>query len=186
MSLPGCQIYIFLTLIFLFLVPSRGMKCYFLTSRKLYHMKFAIFDVARCRMSATSLTFLLWLGNLKWNFKKIFFFNISKCQWTRLRPLPSWNLCTKSFLRYFFLANLVIKSLLYLCLILIYYSDIWFVYPKLISEKWNLTAKSNCLTGHYFATQRYRGVPMCARDKGPWSCWSASATATAISEHTYK
>ena len=28
----------------------------FLTSRK-YHMKFAIFDVARCRMSATSLTF---------------------------------------------------------------------------------------------------------------------------------
>ena len=34
------------------------MKCYFLTSRKLYHMKFAIFDVARCRMSATSLTFL--------------------------------------------------------------------------------------------------------------------------------
>ena len=59
MSLPGRQIYIFLTLIFLFLVPSRGMKCYFLTSRKLYHMKFAIFDVARCRMSATSLTFLL-------------------------------------------------------------------------------------------------------------------------------
>ena len=58
MSLPGRQIYIFLTLIFFFLVPSRGMKCYFLTSRKLYHMKFAIFDVARCRMSATSLTFL--------------------------------------------------------------------------------------------------------------------------------
>ena len=30
----------------------------FITSRKLYHMKFAIFDVARCQMSATSLTFL--------------------------------------------------------------------------------------------------------------------------------
>ena len=30
MSLPGRQIYIFLTLIFLFLVPSRGIKCLFL------------------------------------------------------------------------------------------------------------------------------------------------------------
>ena len=49
MSLPGRQIYIFLTLIFLFLVPSRGIK-------------FAIFDVARCRMSATSLTFLFFFG----------------------------------------------------------------------------------------------------------------------------
>ena len=58
MSLPGRNIYIFLTLIFFFLVPSRGINVYFLTSRKLYHMKFAIFDVARCRMSATSLTFL--------------------------------------------------------------------------------------------------------------------------------
>ena len=58
MSLPGRQIYIFLTLIFFFLVPSRGIKFFFLTSRKLYHMKFAIFDVARCRMSATSLTSL--------------------------------------------------------------------------------------------------------------------------------
>ena len=29
MSLPGRQIYIFLTLIFFFLVPSRGMKCLF-------------------------------------------------------------------------------------------------------------------------------------------------------------
>ena len=29
MSLPGRQIYIFLTLVFLFLVPSRGMKCLF-------------------------------------------------------------------------------------------------------------------------------------------------------------
>ena len=52
MSLPGCQIYIFLTLIFLyFYVPSGASYFYFLTSRKLYHMKFAIFDVARCRMS---------------------------------------------------------------------------------------------------------------------------------------
>ena len=38
-------------------VPSVASN--FLTSRKLFHMKFAIFDVARCRMSATSLTFLL-------------------------------------------------------------------------------------------------------------------------------
>ena len=57
MSLPGRQIYIFLTLIFFFLCPFRGIKFFFLTSKKLYHMKFAIFDVARCRMSATSLTF---------------------------------------------------------------------------------------------------------------------------------
>ena len=64
MSLPGRQIYIFLTLIFLFLVPSRASNVYFLTSRKLYHMKFAIFDVARCRMSATSLTFLFYFNSL--------------------------------------------------------------------------------------------------------------------------
>ena len=60
MSLPGRQIYIFLTLIFFFFyVPSGASYFYFLTSRKLYYMKFVIFDVARCRMSATSLTFLL-------------------------------------------------------------------------------------------------------------------------------
>ena len=40
-------------------VPSVASNFFFLTSRKLFHMKFAIFDVARCRMSATSLTFLL-------------------------------------------------------------------------------------------------------------------------------
>ena len=44
-----------------FYVPSGASYFYFLTSRKLYHMKFAIFDVARCRMSATSLTFLLFI-----------------------------------------------------------------------------------------------------------------------------
>ena len=44
---------------FFFHVPSGASNFYFLTSRKLYHMKFAIFDVARCRMSATSLTFWL-------------------------------------------------------------------------------------------------------------------------------
>ena len=37
----------------------------------------------------------------------------------QLLPLPSRNVCTKSFLKYFILANLVIKSLLYLCLIII-------------------------------------------------------------------
>ena len=61
MSLPGHQIYIFLTLIFFFYVPFGASYFYFLTSRKLYHMKFAIFDVARCRMSVTSLTYLLLL-----------------------------------------------------------------------------------------------------------------------------
>ena len=45
---------------FFFYVPSGASYFFFfLTSRKLFHMKFAIFDVARCRMSATSLTYLL-------------------------------------------------------------------------------------------------------------------------------
>ena len=48
-----------------FHVPSGASNVYFLTSRILYHMKFAIFDVARCRMSATSLTFLLFMSILK-------------------------------------------------------------------------------------------------------------------------
>ena len=42
----------------------------FLLFRKLYHMKFAIFDVARCRMSATSLTFLLNLLH-EWPFYQV-------------------------------------------------------------------------------------------------------------------
>ena len=58
MSLPGRQIYIFLTLIFFFQSFPGASNFNFLTSRKLDHMKFAICDVARCRMSATSLTFL--------------------------------------------------------------------------------------------------------------------------------
>ena len=61
MSLLGRQIYIFLTLIFFFYVPSGASNFSFLASRKLYHMKFEIFDVARCRMSATSLTFWSYL-----------------------------------------------------------------------------------------------------------------------------
>ena len=71
MSLPGLQIYIFLTLIlFNFYVPSGVSYFSFLTSRKLYHMKFAIFDVARCRMSATSLTFWFYFVSYLsfWNF----------------------------------------------------------------------------------------------------------------------
>ena len=62
---PGVQsaiffFFFFFIIIFLFFsfhVPSGASNFYFLTSRKLYHMKFVIFDVARCRMSATSLTF---------------------------------------------------------------------------------------------------------------------------------
>ena len=52
--------FFFLLLLFFFFsfhAPSGASNFYFLTSRKLYHMKFVIFDVARCRMSATSLTF---------------------------------------------------------------------------------------------------------------------------------
>ena len=69
MSLPGRTIFIiFLTLIFLFLVSFPGHQMFiFLTSRQSsYHMKFAIFDVARCRMSATSLTFLFFIRNQVW------------------------------------------------------------------------------------------------------------------------
>ena len=36
-----------------------------------------------------------------------------------------------------------------ICVWYCYDSDIWMDYPKLISEKWNLTAKFNCLDGHY-------------------------------------
>ena len=79
MSLPGRQIYIFLTLIFLFLVPSRGINFFFGTSRKLYHMKFAIFDVARCRMSATSLTSLF---GLLFSFEQIYFPLVPGCHLT--------------------------------------------------------------------------------------------------------
>ena len=71
------------------------------------------------QVSNTFMVVFLWLGNLKWHFKKIFFINISKCHGKQLIPMTSWNLCTKSFLKYLFLANLVIKSLLYLCLIII-------------------------------------------------------------------
>ena len=35
-------------------------------------------------------------------------------------------------------------------------------YPKLISEKWNLTAKFNCLQAIYFDAPSALAVPMCA------------------------
>ena len=41
-------------------------------------------------------------------------------------------------------------------------SDIWMDYPKLISEKWNLTAKFNCLQAIYFDAPSALAVPMCA------------------------
>ena len=34
-------------------------------------------------------------------------------------------------------------------------------YPKLISEKWNLTAKFNCLQAIYFDAPSALAVPMC-------------------------
>ena len=42
-----------------------------------------------------------------------------------------------------------------------YDSDIWMDYPKLISEKWNLTAKFNCLEAIYFYAPSALAVPMC-------------------------
>ena len=36
-------------------------------------------------------------------------------------------------------------------------------YPKLISEKWNLTAKFNCLQAIYFDAPSALAVPMCVK-----------------------
>ena len=61
-----------------------------------------------------------------------------------MRPLPSWNLCTKYFLKYSNFYFIFTKSYdYYICVWYSYHSDIWMDYPKLISEKWNLTAKFN-------------------------------------------
>ena len=38
-------------------------------------------------------------------------------------------------------------------------------YPKLISEKWNLTAKFNCLQAIYFYAPSALAVPMCVVGK---------------------
>ena len=48
MSLPGRQIYIFLTLIFLFLVPFRGIKCLFFDQLKI--VPHEICDIWCCEM----------------------------------------------------------------------------------------------------------------------------------------
>ena len=48
MSLPGRHIYIFLTLIFLFLVPSRGIKCLFFDQYKI--VPHEICDIWCCEM----------------------------------------------------------------------------------------------------------------------------------------
>ena len=40
-------------------------------------------------------------------------------------------------------------------------------YPKLISEKWNLTAKFNCLQAIYFDAPSALAVPMCGEDGQP-------------------
>ena len=72
---------------FLIFSPFPGASnVYFLTSRKLYHMKFAIFDVARCRMSATSLTFLLWV-DLAW---------VRKAKWLDLTWVDSSHIFSSS------------------------------------------------------------------------------------------
>ena len=39
-------------------------------------------------------------------------------------------------------------------------------YPKLISEKWNLTAKFNCLDMPLLSVPFALRVPMCAHDEG--------------------
>ena len=38
-------------------------------------------------------------------------------------------------------------------------------YPKLISEKWNLTAKFNCLQAIYFYAPSALAVPMCDKNE---------------------
>ena len=82
--------FFFFSLYFFFLCPFRASNFYFLTSRKLYHMKFAIFDVARCRMSATSLTLWLIVLQLK---KGQFIYN--KCKILSYLIFKKWgNICT--------------------------------------------------------------------------------------------
>ena len=50
--------------------------------------------------------------------------------------------------------------------IFVFDSDIWMDYPKLISEKWNLTAKFNYLQAIYFYAPSALAVPMCATTRG--------------------
>ena len=49
-----------------------------------------------------------------------------------------------------------------ICVWYCYDSDIRMDYPKLISEKWNLTAKFNCLDGHYLMCHLHY-VSLCVR-----------------------
>ena len=51
-------------------------------------------------------------------------------------------------------------------------------YPKLISEKWNLTAKFNCLQAIYFDAPSALAVPMC----GGLGLLGAGRTVTELSE----
>ena len=54
-------------------------------------------------------------------------------------------------------------------------------YPKLISEKWNLTAKFNCLQATYFYAPSALAVPMCEMDHLLCTCHPAiSASDRAI------
>ena len=98
-------------------------------------------------LSNTIMVVILWLGNL--NFKKTFCSKFQNC-WEEKNPQPSWNLYTKYLLKYSILGlQLSHEMTTNICVWYCYDSDIWMDYPKLISEKWNLTAKFNCLDSHY-------------------------------------
>ena len=56
-------------------------------------------------------------------------------------------------------------------------------YPKLISEKWNLTAKFNCIQAIYFFAPSALAVPMCDVDPHIGTRTSSSANGTSSNGH---
>ena len=83
---------------------------------------------------------------------------ISKYEGTQSRPLPSWNLCTKYLLKYSILGNWVMKWLLYLCLILL-----WFRYldglPKTYFRKVEFNCKVQLSTSDLFWCPKCTSCP---------------------------
>ena len=77
---------------------------------------------------------------------------------TQSRPLPSWNLCTKYLLKYSILGNWVMKWLLYLCLILL-----WFRYldglPKTYFRKVEFNCKVQLSTSDLFWCPKCTSCP---------------------------
>ena len=75
-----------------------------------------------------------------------------------MRPLSSWNLCTKYCLKYSILGNWVMKWLLYLCLILL-----WFRYldglPKTYFRKVEFNCKVQLPTSDLFLCPKCTSCP---------------------------